>query len=179
MIPAVGEKQKFQQKVKSFDWQNLRDCFMKSHIFIQYAKFLSSHQKVLRTLFFRCIQLVKLFHCLIVTLFFFSWLRWVFVRWAFSGCIEWGLLFVVVLGLLLAVASRAAGRRPCVRGLQQLQHVGSGAKARWLLHMGLVTLRHVEFSKPCPLHWQVGSQPLRLQGTSFLLQELRAGLGEK
>ena len=38
---------------------------------------------------------------------FYFWLRWVFVaaRGLFSGCGEWGLLFVVVHGLLIAVAS--------------------------------------------------------------------------
>ena len=38
--------------------------------------------------------------------FIYFWLCWVFVAaWAFSSCGEWGLLFVVVHGLLIAVAS--------------------------------------------------------------------------
>ena len=45
------------------------------------------------------------FFCFI--LFIYFWLRWVFVaaRWLFSSCGERGLLFVVVRGLLIAVAS--------------------------------------------------------------------------
>ena len=41
------------------------------------------------------------------TLFFYLWLRWVFVvvRGLFSGCGERGLLFVVVHRLLIVVAS--------------------------------------------------------------------------
>ena len=39
---------------------------------------------------------------------------------AFSSCGEWGLLFIVVLGLLIAVASPAAEHRLWAHGLQQL-----------------------------------------------------------
>ena len=44
-------------------------------------------------------------------LFIYFWLCWVFVavrRQAFSSCVEWGLLFVAVRGLLIAVASLVA-----------------------------------------------------------------------
>ena len=41
--------------------------------------------------------------------FIYFWLRWVFVAArAFSSCSEWELLFVVVHGLLIAVASLVA-----------------------------------------------------------------------
>ena len=42
-----------------------------------------------------------------MSFFFFFWLRWVFVdaHGLFSSCCEWGLFFVVVRGLLIAVAS--------------------------------------------------------------------------
>ena len=46
---------------------------------------------------------------------------------AFSSCGEQGLLFVVVRGLLIAVASLVAEHRLQARGLQQLQHTGSWA----------------------------------------------------
>ena len=36
----------------------------------------------------------------------------------FSSCVEWGLLFVVVRGLLIAVASLVAEHGLYVRGLQ-------------------------------------------------------------
>ena len=48
------------------------------------------------------------------------WLRWVFTccAWAFSSCSEQGLLFVVVRGLLTAVASLVAEHGLSARGLQ-------------------------------------------------------------
>ena len=47
---------------------------------------------------------------LFIYLFIYFWLRWVFVaaRRFFSGCGERGLLFIVGLGLLTAVASLVA-----------------------------------------------------------------------
>ena len=46
------------------------------------------------------------FVCFFINFIYF-WLRWVFIaaRWLFSSCGERGLLFVVVHGLLIAVAS--------------------------------------------------------------------------
>ena len=43
---------------------------------------------------------------------FYFWLHWVFIaaRGLFSGCSERGLLFIVVRGLLIAVASRCGAR---------------------------------------------------------------------
>ena len=45
--------------------------------------------------------------------------------WAFSSCGEQGQLFIVVRGLLIAVASLVAGHGLQVHGLQYLQHTGS------------------------------------------------------
>ena len=58
---------------------------------------------------------------------------------AFSCCSEQGLLFVVVRGLLIVVASLVAGHRLQMHGLQELQHPGSTAEAS-------VALQLVEFS---------------------------------
>ena len=39
----------------------------------------------------------------------YLWLRWVsFAMWAFSSCSKWGLLFIAVCRLCLAVASLVA-----------------------------------------------------------------------
>ena len=51
-----------------------------------------------------------------IFIFIYFWLRWVFV-WVFFSCIEWGLLFVAVRGLLIAVASLVAEHRLQVHGL--------------------------------------------------------------
>ena len=74
-------------------------------------------------------------------------------RWAFSSCGEQGLLFVAGRGLLIAVASLVAEHGLQVRGLQQLQHVGSVVVARGLQtqtqqlwRTDLVALRHVRSS---------------------------------
>ena len=75
--------------------------------------------------------------------------------WAFSSCGEWGLLFIAVHGLLIAVASLVAehGLQAC--GLQQLQHAGSVVLAhglQQLWHMGSVVVA-------CGLQqlWRTGS----------------------
>ena len=90
---------------------------------------------------------------------------------AFSSCGEQGLLFVVVHGLLIAVASLVAvaehGLQEC--GLQQLWHVGSVVVAHGLQSAGSVVVVHRlscspscgifpdQGSNPCPLHWQADS----------------------
>ena len=64
---------------------------------------------------------------------------------AFSRCEEHGLLFVVVSGLLIVVASQSTGSVAVVHGL-------SCSEACWiLLDRG---------SNPCALHRQVDSHPL-------------------
>ena len=69
-----------------------------------------------------------------IYLFIYIWLCWVFVAVCglFSRCAKWGLLFVVVRGLLIAVASLAAEHGLWARGLQQLQHTGSVVVAHGL-----------------------------------------------
>ena len=47
----------------------------------------------------------------------------------FSSCGKWGLLLVVVHGLLTVVASLIVEHRLSARGLQWLQHAGSGVAA--------------------------------------------------
>ena len=69
----------------------------------------------------------------------------------FSSCGEWRLLFVVVRGLLIEVASLVAEGRLQARGLQQLWLTGSRAQAQQLWCMGLAAPRHV------------GSSPTRYQ----------------
>ena len=69
--------------------------------------------------------------------------------WAFSSCGEWELLFVVVLGVLTAVASLFVEHRLKACGLQ------------WLWPKYLVAPRHVESSQirnqtcvvPCMSNW--------------------------
>ena len=96
---------------------------------------------------------------------------------AFSSCGEWGLLFLAVRGLLIAVASLVAEHGLQAHGLQQLWHLGSVAVARGLQSAGSVAVAHGpscsvacgilpdQGSNPCPLHWQADSQPLHHQGS--------------
>ena len=60
--------------------------------------------------------------------------------WAFSSCGEWGLLFVVVHGLLIAVASRcgagALGMQASVVVARKLSSCGSHALERRLSSCG-------------------------------------------
>ena len=66
---------------------------------------------------------------------------------AFSSCGEWGLLFTVVRGLLIAVASLVAEHGLQARRLQQLWLTGSRAQAQQLWRTGLVAPRHVGSSR--------------------------------
>ena len=56
---------------------------------------------------------IYLFLNRILKIFIYFWLHWVFVAACglFSSCIEWGLLFIAVCGLLIAVASLAVEHR--------------------------------------------------------------------
>ena len=93
---------------------------------------------------------------------------------AFSSCRERGLLFVVVRGLLTAVASLVVEHGLQVHGLQQLWHAGSAVVAHRLQSAGSVVVAHGlscsasapqllpgifldQGSNPCPLHWQADS----------------------
>ena len=62
-------------------------------------------------------------------------------------CCEWGLLFVVVHGLLTAVASLIVEYGLQAHRLQQLQHTGSRAQAQYLWRTGLVAPQHVGSSQ--------------------------------
>jgi len=71
--------------------------------------------------------------------------------WVFSSCGEWGLFFLVVLGLFIVVAS-------CC---------GAEALGRWsvvVAHGLSCSMVHGTFtdqgSNPHPLHWQADSYPL-------------------
>ena len=115
----------------------------------------------------------------IIYLFIYFWLRWVFV--AAHGlslvAVSGGLLFAAVRRLLVAVASLVAehGLQGC--GLQQLWHLDSVVVACRLQSSGSVIVVHGlscsatygifpdQGSNPCPLHWQVDSQPLCHQGS--------------
>ena len=67
------------------------------------------------TLFF--VQLDHIFK------FLYFWLQWVFIAaLAFSGCIEQGLLFIVVRRLLIEVISLVAEHGLQFPGLEQLEH---------------------------------------------------------
>ena len=89
--------------------------------------------------------------------------------WAFFSCVERGLLFVVVCGLLIVVASLVAEHRLQVRGPQQLWHTGSVVVALGLQSAGSVVVAYGlscsaacgifldQGSNPCPLHWQADS----------------------
>ena len=71
--------------------------------------------------------------------------------WTFSSCGEWGLLFVAVCGLLIAVASPVAEHSLQAHGLQQLWHVGSVLVACRLSSCGArAQLLHSMWDHPRP-----------------------------
>ena len=72
---------------------------------------------------------------------FFGCIGSFLLRVGFS-CGEWGLLFIVVCGLLIVVASLVAEHRLQACGLQQLWHVGSVVVARRLQSAGSVVVAH-------------------------------------
>ena len=103
---------------------------------------------------------------------------------AFSSCSEQRLLFVAVRGLLTAVDSLVVKHGLQAHRLQQLWRMGfsscvmraSVVVPHGLQSSGSVVVVHRlscsvacgilpdQGSNPCPLHWQVDSQPLRHQG---------------
>ena len=97
----------------------------------------------------------------------------------FSSCGEQGLLFIVVHGLLIAVASLVVEHSFQAHRLLQLRHVGSVVVARRLQSAGSVVLVNGlscckacgifpdQGLNPCPLHWQADSSPLHHQGSPF------------
>ena len=86
---------------------------------------------------------------------------------AFSSCGERGLLFVVVRGLLIAVASLVEHGLQA-RGLQQMWCAGSVVWAHGLSCSAACGIFPDQGSNPCPLHWQADSQPLHRQGSPCL-----------
>ena len=92
-----------------------------------------------------------------------------FCMQAFSSCGKWGLLFIAVHRLLIAVASLVVKHRLQACGLQQLWHMGSVVVAHGLQSAGSVVVAHGlscsaacgifpdQGSNLCPLHWQVDS----------------------
>ena len=109
------------------------------------------------------------------------WLRWVFIAaYGLSSCGNWGLFFVVMHRLLIAVASLVAEHRPWVSMLQQLQCVGSVAVTHRLERSASVFVAHrISYSTACgvfleqgsnsrPLHWQADFEPLDHQGSPSL-----------
>ena len=87
-----------------------------------------------------------------------------------------GLLFVVVHGLLTAVASLVAEHKLQAHGLQQLQLKCSGVVVHRLCCS--TTYRIFLGSNPYPLHWQADSYPLCHQGfcLSLFFDSLATGL---
>ena len=67
--------------------------------------------------------------------------------WALSNCGKQGLLFFVVHGLLIVVASVVVEHGLQARGLQYLWLIGSRAQAQQLWFTGLVAPRHVGSSQ--------------------------------
>ena len=87
-------------------------------------------------------------------------------RQAFSSCREWGLFFVAVCRLLIAVASLVAEHRLKVPGPQQLQHTGSVAVA--LEFQGTSSAHGIlqdQGSNSCPVCWQADFYPLHHWGS--------------
>ena len=87
---------------------------------------------------------------------------------AFSSCGKRGLLFVVVRGFLIAVASRCGAQALGVRASVVVAR-GLSSVARGLQSAGSVVVAHGlscsvpcgifpdQGSNPCPLHWQADS----------------------
>ena len=110
-------------------------------------------------------------------LFIFGCVGSLLLRRAFSSCSEQGLLFVVLRGLLTAVASLVVehGLQACV--LQQLWFMGSVVVVHGLQSAGSVVVGQGpccssacgifpdQGLNPCPLHWQADSQRLHYQGS--------------
>ena len=77
--------------------------------------------------------------------------------WAFSSCGGRGLLFVVVHGLLVVVASLAAEHRLRARGLQQLWRAASVVVAHGFSCSTACGIFPHQGSNPCPLRWRADS----------------------
>ena len=108
--------------------------------------------------FFKLINLIN---------FFLSVLGLHCCAWAFSSCSEWGLLFTVVHGPLIAVASPAVEH-----GLQNASSVAVVHRSSLSTAYGILP---DQGSNLRPLHWQADSQPMHHQGSpSRLFQGAQA-----
>ena len=115
------------------------------------------------------IQILLFFFFFLIYFLFLAALGLHCCEWDFSSCGEWGLLFIAVLRLLIAVASFIVEHGLKGRGLQQLWHAGSVVVARELQSTGSVVVAHGlccfaacgiftgQGSNPCALHWQADS----------------------
>ena len=96
-------------------------------------------------------------------------------RQGFLCCSGWGLLFVAVRRLLIAVASLVEEHRLWAHGLQELQHVGSVAVAHRLSRPTACEIFLNQGLNLCPLHWQEGSYLLYHQGSKDSPSALTSG----
>ena len=136
-------------------------CHSKMELFLD--EFKVSFKLLSIMLFLHIIQQIQFCQLILIYVFIYLFMAVLGLHccaWAFSSG-ERGLLFVVVLGLLMAVAFLAAEHWLQARVLQQLWLTGSRVQAQQLWHTGLVAPRHVESSwtrdQTCPLHWQADS----------------------
>ena len=86
---------------------------------------------------------------------------------ALPSCGKWGILFIVVHGFLIAVASLVAENRLQACGLQQLQPMGSVVVALGLSCSIACGIFLDQGSNLCALHLQTDSYPLHHQGSSM------------
>ena len=119
-------------------------------------------------------------------------------RQDFSSCGKWALLFLVMCGLLIVVAS-LVDPSLLIRGLQQLQHAGSvvvmcGSRAsrlQLLQHSGSGVVPHgLDCSAACgifpdqglysyPLQCQTNSYPLHCQGSTLIIFQRNVYMGSQ
>ena len=120
-----------------------------------------------------------------IYLFIYFWLHWVFVAaWAFTSCSEQGLLFIVVRGLLIEVASRcrawALGVRASVVVTCGLSSCGSRAIVCRLSSSGVQAYRNNQnkdyknSTTRTPWRWrgQAGCRRVRHRSQRIVLQQI-------
>ena len=132
-------------------WKAVKQFLTKLHIVLQYDSaivFLGIYPNEIKLMYTQkpahgCVFFKVFFTFLKKNYLFLAALGLCCCARAFSSCGEWGLLFVVLHGLLIAVASLVAelGLQAC--GFQQLWLAGSRAHAQSLWLTGLVAPQHV------------------------------------
>ena len=85
---------------------------------------------------------------------------------AFSSCGKWGPLFIAVRGPFTIAASLVVEHRLQMRRLSTCGYGPSRSAACGIFPD--------QGSNPCPLHWQVDSQPLLHQGSPGMLNTLNS-----